>query len=228
MKILIAGASGGLGRYLSQALREQGHEVYGTFNTNTGLNSKELPLEYVDITNEQLVAQWIDSKARESNELVLIDCVGINYNCSIHKSDTDRWMDVIRANLGGAYYLIKHILPYMREKRFGRIILFSSVVPQMGVPGTSAYSASKSGLWGLAKTVAIENAKYGITINTVNLGYYDVGMIKDVPPDLLEKIKEKIPCGKLGDPINILNVINMLLLSDYINGTQIDANGGIY
>ena len=116
----------------------------------------------------------------------------------------------------------------MRKKRYGRIILFSSVVPQIGVPGTSAYSASKAGLWGLTKTVAIENATYGITINTVNLGYFNIGMIKDVPTELLNKIIISIPMEKLGDPINILKTVEYLISTDYITGSQINLNGGLY
>ena len=146
----------------------------------------------------------------------------------MHKSDAQHWQDVIDSNLLGVQHLLRHLLPLMRSSRFGRIILLSSVVPQVGVPGTSAYSASKAALWGLSRAVAIENATLGITINTINLGYFDIGMIKDVPPEKLDKIVQSVPVGKLGDPLNILRAVEFLISADYITGSQIDLNGGLY
>ena len=145
----------------------------------------------------------------------------------MHKADSDKWEDVIDSNLIGVQRVLRQIIPLMRKRRFGRIILFSSVVPQMGVMGTSAYAASKSALWGLAKAVAKENASYGITINTLNLGYFDIGMIEDVPDNVLEKIIEEIPMKMLGDPGNIYNAVDFLLKSDYITGSCVDINGGL-
>jgi len=124
--------------------------------------------------------------------------------------------------------MLRHVLPIMREKRFGRIVLLSSVVPQIGIPGTSAYAASKAALWGLSKAVAKENARYGIAINTINLGYFDIGMIQDVPPEMLDRIVKGIPMGKIGDPKNILRAVEFILLADYLTGSEIDLNGGIY
>jgi acetoacetyl-CoA reductase/3-oxoacyl-[acyl-carrier protein] reductase len=116
----------------------------------------------------------------------------------------------------------------MRAENFGRIINLSSVVAQTFVPGTSAYAASKSGLWGLTKSVASENAQKGITINNLNLGYFEIGMIQEVPKEYLDQIKSKIPSGELGHPYNIKETIKLLMKSDYINGTSIDINGGLF
>ena len=228
LKILIAGASGGIGKFLANEFSKQGFAVYGTYNTHPPQRNLTYQMDKVDITQEYEVEKWINDVADTLDELCFIYCVGLNYNCITHKTETDRWLEVIKANLIGAQFAVKHILPLMREKRYGRIILFSSVVPQIGVPGTSAYSASKAGLWGLTKTVAIENATYGITINTVNLGYFDIGMIKDVPTELLNKIINSIPMEKLGDPINILKTVEYLIATDYITGSQINLNGGLY
>ena len=73
--------------------------------------------------------------------------------------------------------LIREILPIMRERKYGTIINFSSIVPQTSIPGTSSYAASKAGLWGMSRAIAAENSTKGITINNLNLGYYDIGMI---------------------------------------------------
>ena len=115
----------------------------------------------------------------------------------------------------------------MREQEYGRIINLSSVVAQTFVPGTSAYAASKSALWGMTRSIAIENSKKGITINNLNLGYYNLGMIDEVPEDYKKKIKSKIPSGNLGDPKVIYAAIKFLMENDYINGTSIDMNSGI-
>lgn len=116
----------------------------------------------------------------------------------------------------------------MRANGFGRIVNFSSVVPQIGMPGTISYASSKSALWGFTKVVAKENAQKGVTCNCLDLGYFDIGMITEVPPDLLDKITVSIPMKKLGDPINIYNVIDFLISSDYITGSTIDINGGLF
>jgi NAD(P)-dependent dehydrogenase (short-subunit alcohol dehydrogenase family) len=116
----------------------------------------------------------------------------------------------------------------MREQGYGRIINFSSIVAETGIPGTSAYAASKAGLWGMARSIAVENASKGITINNLNLGYFDIGMINEVSEEYQQIVKKKIPTGKFGDPGNIFNAVKFLIESDYINGTSIDINGGIY
>lgn len=226
MKIFIAGASGGIGGYLADRLSAC-HEVYGSYRSRVPGADVEYQMDRVDIGSGEEVERWISANASEDDDLALIYCVGVNYNCMMHKADSDKWEDVIDSNLIGVQRVLRQIIPLMRKRRFGRIILFSSVVPQMGVMGTSAYAASKSALWGLAKAVAKENASYGITINTLNLGYFDIGMIEDVPDNVLEKIIEEIPMKMLGDPGNIYNAVDFLLKSDYITGSCVDINGGL-
>lgn len=228
MRILIAGASRGIGKYLAKRLTSEGYKVFGTYHGTEPEGSTGYSLNKVDITNEEQVAHWMDSAANGTEKLGLINCAGINYNSMLHKSDTEAWTKVIDTNLKAAYILMKHILPLMRESQFGRVIHLSSVVPQIGVSGTSAYSASKAALWGLARATAMENAKYGITVNTVNLGYFDIGMIQEVPSEILIGIVDRIPMARLGDPSNILNAVKFLIDSDYITGSQINLNGGLY
>ena len=131
-------------------------------------------------------------------------------------------------NLVGTYNMIRAALPVMREKLYGRIINFSSVVAETGIPGTSAYAASKSGLWGMTRSMAVENASKGITINNLNLGYFEIGMITEVSAEYQDLVRKKIPTGKFGDPGNIFNAIKFICDSEYINGTSLDINGGIF
>jgi len=228
LKILIAGASGGIGKFLAEKFSDKGFQVYGTYNSHPPMKDLAYKMTKVDVSQESEIESWINNVATSSDKLCLIYSAGINYNCFSHKAEMNKWIEVIKVNLIGAQFVLKHILPTMRINKFGKIILFSSIVPQIGVAGTSAYSASKAGLWGLCKAVASENAAYGITINTINLGYFDIGMIKDVPPEYLDKIIDTIPMKKLGDPANILRTVEYLMNTDYITGCQINLNGGLY
>lgn len=227
MKILITGASKGIGSFLMDKFSNEGNEVYGTYNS-TSPPSIGINLTKVDITDDIEVQNWIETVVKTGDQIVLINCAGINYTALAHKAEIMKWEKVIHVNLVGTFNVISLILPFMRESNFGRIINFSSVVPQNGISGTSAYAAAKAGLWGLTKSIATENAKKGITINTLNLGYFDIGMIAEVPEEILAGIIKTIPVQKLGDPINIFNAIIFLINSDYINGTSIDINGGLF
>jgi NAD(P)-dependent dehydrogenase (short-subunit alcohol dehydrogenase family) len=225
---LITGASRGIGKYLLKSFVEQGKIVKGTYyNTPPEDNLKEY-FTKVNIIDEESVRNWIEKEKQSLNEIVLINCAGINYNSFGHKAKLASWREVIEVNLIGVFNVIKTVLPIMREQNYGRIINFSSVVAQIGIAGTSAYSASKAGLWGLTKSLAIENATKGITINTLNLGYFDIGMITDVPQNMLDIIKQKIPKGELGNPLAILQSVQYLISCDYINGTSLNINGGLF
>jgi NAD(P)-dependent dehydrogenase (short-subunit alcohol dehydrogenase family) len=227
MKILITGASKGIGSFLMTKFVAEGKEVFGTFNS-TVPPSGELNLTKVDVEDIEEVKKWIEKICSNDDQLVLINCAGSNYNALAHKADLGKWKKVIDVNLVGTFNVISAVLPFMREKGYGRIINFASIVPQKGVPGTSAYAASKAGLWGLTKSIAAENAKKGITVNTLNLGYFDIGMITEVPDEILQGIIKNIPVQKLGNPENIYNAVNFLINSDYLTGTSIDINGGLF
>lgn len=236
-KILITGASRGIGKFLSEQFSRMGRQVFGTYNLSSpkignvgaGENCLKPVFRQVDVKDEQMVLEWIESVNPEKDDhLILINCAGINYNSLIHKSDSEKWREVFSINLYGAYYAIKHIIPCMRLSKYGRIVNLSSVVPKTGVPGTSAYSASKSALWGLSKAVSSENASYNITINTINLGYFSIGMIGEVPAEYLNGIIGHIPSGELGDPSEILHTIDYIIGASYLNGTEININGGLW
>ena len=226
--LIITGASRGIGKFLFEKFVELDETVYGTYNSTYPETDKLEFFTKVDISNYSDVSDWIENIKSKITKLTLINCAGNNYNSFAHKADVDNWSKVINVNLIGTFNVIRAVLPIMREQGYGRIINFSSIVAQMGIPGTSAYAASKAGLWGLTKSIAVENAKKGITINNLNLGYFDIGMIKEVPEKFQEIIKEKIPTGNFGNPENIFNAVKFLIETDYINGTSIDINGGLF
>ena len=116
----------------------------------------------------------------------------------------------------------------LREDNFGRIINLSSVVAQKGTPGTSAYAASKAALWGMSKSIAVENALKGITINNINLGYSELGMIEQVPEKYQDTIKAQIPSGEFCKKEEVFKCVEFIRNNDYLNGSSVDLNGGIF
>jgi acetoacetyl-CoA reductase/3-oxoacyl-[acyl-carrier protein] reductase len=225
--ILVTGASRGIGQALAEHFIARGEKVAGAFVASTPPAGAD-HLSRVDVSDYAAVEAWVNATCEGEQRITLINCAGANYSAFAHKADVAEWERILRVNLLGTFHTIRAVLPFMRAAGYGRIINFSSVVPQIGVPGTSAYAASKAGLWGLTKSVAAENARLGITINSINLGYFEIGMIEVVPDTVKEQTKARIPSGKFGEPQDIIRCVEYLRASDYINGTSIDLNGGIF
>ena len=222
--VIIIGASGGIGKFLFEKFNTLGFHVIGTYNNST---CEKKGVSKVDITDFNQITNWIDGEKNNDN-ITLINCAGITYNSFAHKSDPDLWKKVIEVNLIGSFNCIRAILPTMRTQKFGRIINFSSVVASKGTPGVSAYAASKSALWGLTKSLAQENANLNITINNINMGYSELGMIDKVPAKFLDPLIKQIPANKLCEPEDIFKTVKYLMECSYINGSSIDVNGGLF
>ena len=225
--IIITGAARGIGKYLFDEFVKSGETVYGTYNVTPPNTDEKEYLAQVDISNHLAVEEWVKNIRNNIKKVTLINCAGVNYNAFAHKADINEWSRVINVNLIGTFNVTSKFLPIMREECYGRIINFSSIVAQTFVPGTSAYAASKAGLWGLTRSIAIENASKGITINNLNLGYFDIGMIEEVPLEHRDMLKRKIPTGELCEPEEIYRTIRLLMESNNINGTSIDINGAL-
>jgi NAD(P)-dependent dehydrogenase (short-subunit alcohol dehydrogenase family) len=225
--ILITGASKGIGKYLIEKFTKAGEPVFGSYHSTSEGLEHDSRYQKVDVSDLESVKQWIQNLQSELKQLVLINCAGINYNAFAHKADMDQWTRTISVNLIGSFNVIHEVLPFMRNEGFGRIINFSSIVAQQPIPGTSAYAASKSGLWGMTRSIAAENASKGITINNLNLGYFNLGLIDEVPLKFQESLKRKIPNGNFGDPKDILNAVRFIIDNDYLNGSSIDINGAL-
>jgi NAD(P)-dependent dehydrogenase (short-subunit alcohol dehydrogenase family) len=224
---LITGASRGIGQLLFDNLSSRGEICQGTYNSSSVTDHNNF--SQVDVRSFDAVSKWVSGVVDESNSdnLVLINCAGITYNAFGHKSDIDQWRNVIDVNLIGSFNLIRAVLPYMRAANYGRIINFSSVVAQKGVPGTSAYAASKSGLWGMTKALSVENAGKNITINNINLGYFDIGIIDEVPTNNIKNLVETIPVRRLGKPSNIVRTVDYIVDNADLCGVSLDVSGGL-
>lgn len=226
--IFITGASGAIGFKLFEHYYKKNIETIGTFNKNKPPTLAEDNIFQLDISDYSKVESFINSISNKLKDICLINGAAVTYDAFTHKGDPDKWANIIDVNLTGTYNMIRALLPIMRGQEYGRIINLSSVVAQKGSIGTSAYSASKAGLCGLTKTIAIENASKNILINNINLGYMEVGMTTRIPSELQEQIKASIPLKRFGPISDIILAIDFLIRSQYVTGTSIDINGGLY
>jgi acetoacetyl-CoA reductase/3-oxoacyl-[acyl-carrier protein] reductase len=224
---LITGASRGIGQYLFDRLVSEDEDAVGTYCTTLPIRLDSDRMFKVDVSDARQVADWIDRIRPRLRQVVLVNCAAINYNALGHKADLPRWEQVIRVNLFGTFNVIHALLPTMRAAEYGRIINFSSVVAQTAVPGTSAYAASKAALWGMTRALVAENASKNITINNLNLGYFDIGIIRDVPPLVRDAIKARIPSGMFGQPEDIYRAVKFIVTTGYFNGASLDLNAGL-
>jgi NAD(P)-dependent dehydrogenase (short-subunit alcohol dehydrogenase family) len=208
--IIITGASKGIGYYLFNQFKKDGYNVIGTYNTTIDSIEDNRESYYkVDISDFEEVQNWINEIKNQLTRITIINCAGISYNAFAHKADIKSWGRVIDVNLKGSFNVIHSVLPIMREQGYGRIINFSSVVAKLPTPGVSAYAASKAALIGLTKSLAIENASKGISVNAINLGYVNLGMgVNEVPLAYQEKMKAQIPAGRFCEPEEIYNTVN--------------------
>lgn len=225
--IIITGITGGIGNFLFNKFLQAGENIIGTYHENQPEGKIFENTFQLDITEYKYVENFIHRIEPQLKNTTLINCAGITQNAFAHKANINDWTQVINVNLNGTFHLIRAILPVMRQQNFGRIINLSSIVAQIGVMGTSAYAASKSGVNGMIKSIALENAQKGITINTINLGYFKVGMINTIPKEIQETIKSKIAYKEFGDPENIFNTIQYIRQTPYLTGSCIDLNGGL-
>lgn len=232
--ILLNGATGGLGNILAKHLAVAGHRLLLTGRSE---NSAGLPsgagIRFIsaDVRNEdEIQAVCADAIAEFGRVDVLINAAGVSASSMSWKLNTKDWDETLAVNLRAPFLFIREVLPGMRASGFGRIINLSSIVAFRGVPGTAAYAASKAGLDGLTKAVASENAGKGITINNLALGYFDAGMLYDIPEEIREEIRKQIPSAEFGNPNTITSIIDWLISdqSAYCTGQTLHLNGGMY
>lgn len=226
--MIIVGSQGAIGNYLAMAFAGQ-HHVHGTFFRNlaspTSVRSK---IHSVDVRVPGSCATYVEvcKKRGLGPHLVLINAFGVSIDGTGHKLKVGDWREVYSVNLEGVFNVCRAFLPLMFERKWGRVINLSSVVGHVGVPGTAAYAASKAGVEGLTRTLAVENAAYGITVNSLVLGYMNLGMINNIQKDWQENIRARIPMGKFGHPDNIVRAIQFLIDADYVTGASIVIDGG--
>ena len=230
--MVIVGAAGGIGRLLMNSFYPS-YNLYVTYYRRPPPSEDYLDikgcyrLDVRDYAKCCLTARAIYESVGPGSNIILVNAVGISINGMGHKMAEEDWCRVIDTNLTGTFNVCRAILPFMRDRGWGRIINLSSVVGSSGVAGTCAYAASKAGILGLTRTLAIENAQRGVTVNALNLGYMQTGMIDTIPDHILELIRFKIPMERFGNYANIESAIRFLIEADYVTGTAINIDGGL-
>ncbi len=239
--VLLIGASGGLGEHITKGLAAAGFNL--ALHYNDSLNKLEMVANKIkdqdvkcktykaDITSEDQITFMIKNIKEDFGKIdILINNAGISINGMSWKLSINDWNKVVAVNLTGPFLCCKHVIPLMKENKFGRIIFMSSVVPQIGVIGTSSYAAAKAGLSGLSKTISKEVIKNNITSNLISLGYFDAGLLYQIPEEIRGQIKETIPIKDFGNPIEVVECIKYLSSekSGYLTGQTINLNGGLF
>jgi len=159
--------------------------------------------------------------------LILINNAGFNDDALLWAMTEDQWDRVIDVTLKGTYNLTKMVIPFMMERYAGCIINISSVVSQIGVISTTNYATAKAGLNGFTKSLTKELGIRYIRVNNLALGYFDTGIIKSIPKDILPKIIKTIPLKRLGKRHDLTSAIDFLIDCDYVTGQTININGGL-
>ena len=234
--ILITGASGGIGKDLVKKFISLGGNVIGTGTKTEKLDllKKEYPkikVKKFDISEHSRIVEFIDNVELELGGLdILINNAGMNMdNLSLRMKD-EEWKKVIDVNLTSTFLLAKSAIKKMLKNKFGRIVNITSIVGHTGNVGQANYSASKSGIIGMSKSLAIEYAKKNITINCVSPGFIQTSMTMNIAEKVKLYLTSRIPMGRLGTGEDVSNCVAFLSSdqASYVTGETIHVNGGIY
>ncbi len=238
---LVTGGGKGIGSAIALALAGAGADVAVNFAHSQagaedvaercralGVRAKAY---LADVSNAAQVKTMVEQVHADLGQvLIVVNNAGINRDRSFVKMEPGQWNEVLAANLSGPFHVIQAVLGDMLTAGWGRIINIASMNGQMGSFGQANYCASKGGMISLTYTLARELARKGITANVVSPGFTETDMTHGIPPDVLEKIKQGIPMGRLGSPEEIASAVRFLAgpETSYITGQVIGVNGGAH
>lgn len=211
-KLLIIGGTGGLGSKVAKLIN--GYEV-------TIIGSKDLDIRSMTDCENFFNKNKFD---------VVVNFAGVNFDSLIHKLSSSNEQDIenlLDVNLKGTINIISSCLKGMRENKYGRIIFISSVLAEKTVIGTGMYAACKSFIDRFIKNVSAENIKYGITANTIQLGYFDGGMTYRIPEEYLEPIRKSIGLQRFGKIEELVNTIEYFINTEYATGINLKIDGNL-
>jgi acetoacetyl-CoA reductase len=237
---VVTGGARGIGAAISETLARDGVHVAMGYSANRAAADDlagKLTAEGLSVSVHQGNVGQPDDCRRVAEDVLashgridfLVNNAGVTVDKTVRKMTVDDWHAVLRINLSGAFYMTKAVLDHMLGNGFGRIVNISSMVGQTGNIGQANYAASKAGLFGFTKSLALEVARKGITVNCVAPGYTDTEMVAAVPKDVLDKVIATIPVGRLGHAREIARAVRFLTDDDagYITGSVISVNGGL-
>ncbi|MDA7606526.1 3-oxoacyl-ACP reductase FabG [Pelagibacteraceae bacterium] len=235
-KILITGATGGIGYSLVKKFYELGAVILATGTNQDKLNKLKNEFKNINIKQFRLdehskIEEFINSSHQDLKGLdILVNNAGITLdNLSVRLAD-ENWKKVIDVNLTSTFLMCKYSIKKMLKNKYGKIINITSIVGHTGNLGQANYVASKAGIVGFSKSLAIEYAKKKININCISPGFIKTEMTDKINDDFKKTLITKIPSGELGTGQDIANCAVFLSsdMSDYITGETIHVNGGMY
>jgi len=235
-KILITGATGGIGYSLVKKFSELGSVILATGTNQDKLDKlksvfKDINIKQFRLNEHSKIEEFINVCHTELGGLdVVVNNAGITLdNLSIRLAD-ESWKKVIDINLTSTFLMCKHAIKKMLKNKYGKIINITSIVAHTGNLGQANYAASKAGIIGFSKSLAIEYAKKNININCISPGFIRTEMTDQINEDFKKILISKIPSGDLGTGEDIANCAAFLSsdMSDYITGETIHVNGGMY
>lgn len=206
---MITGGSGAIGQAIARTLQAAGATVFSLDLSPP--NDASIPYVNCNVRDDTSVANAIRKIATENGGIdIAIHAAGVSRDAVVWKLSLEDWDFVQSVNLGGAFLLIRHTVPIMRQRGAGRIVLIGSINGSRGKFGTSAYSASKAGLLGLAKTVAREAGRFGILINVIEPGWVRTPLTEAVPQSVRDAALAESLLGRLVEPDDIGNAVSYL------------------
>ena len=230
---LVTGGSRGIGAAISVALKNEGYKVAATyagndeaaakFSSETGINTYKW-----NVANYEESAEGLNQVQADLGPIdTVVANAGITRDAPFHKMTPEQWNQVVDTNLTGVFNTVHPLWPAMREQKFGRVIVISSINGQKGQFAQVNYAATKAGDIGIVKSLAQEGARNGITANAICPGYIATDMVMAMPEKAIEATISQIPTGRLGEPEEIARCVVFLASKDagFINGSTISANG---
>jgi acetoacetyl-CoA reductase len=237
---IVTGASRGIGRHIALQLAQRGADVainYRSRRSDADEVVKEIEMAggralaiQADLSGMPAARSLIQQVYEQWGRIdILVNNAGITRDKSMKKLTDEDWNDVLDTNLGSVYATCSEVLKIMMDQKFGRIVNITSFVGQAGNFGQANYAASKGGIIAFTKTLALEMAKYNITVNSIAPGFTETEMLAQVPENIREQIIARVPMGRFGQPEEIARAVVFLAAEgDYITGQQINVNGGVY
>jgi 3-oxoacyl-[acyl-carrier protein] reductase len=235
---LVTGANRGIGYYISNTLANYGAKVIGTSKSIHGVNiinkylgKKGIGLILNLIDNSESIKKFLNNIHHKFGNIdILVNNAGITSDNLLIKMKESEWNNVLITNLTSVFILSKEVIRYMLKKSFGRIITIGSIIGSIGNIGQVNYAASKSGLIGFSKSLALEVAHKGVTVNIISPGFIETDMTHKLSKYKKNHILSKIPFKRFGKPQEVADAVAFLASdkASYITGETIHVNGGLY